>query len=78
MGARSVPSTSSSLHQQIQPTARPSRAGQFSLDEAVGCVLEIVIDGLDLEGVEEAMRLGVKAACKPGIVKITAGNYGKR
>ncbi|MGI6406466.1 MAG: formylmethanofuran--tetrahydromethanopterin N-formyltransferase [Syntrophaceticus sp.] len=56
----------------------PTIKGQVksSLDEAVGCVLEIVIDGLDLEGVEEAMRLGIKAACKPGIVKITAGNYG--
>ncbi|MGB8275417.1 MAG: formylmethanofuran--tetrahydromethanopterin N-formyltransferase [Alphaproteobacteria bacterium] len=40
------------------------------------CVLEIVIDGLDLESVREAMRRGLKAAAKPGIVQITAGNYG--
>lgn len=56
----------------------PTIKGQVesSLEGAVGCVLEIVIDGLDLEGVEEAMRRGIRAACRPGIVKITAGNYG--
>jgi len=40
------------------------------------CVLEIVIDGLGVEVVEEAMRRGLYAAAKPGIVQITAGNYG--
>lgn len=56
----------------------PTIKGQVesSLEEAVNCVLEIVIDGLELEDVEEAMRKGIKAACRPGIVKISAGNYG--
>ena len=40
------------------------------------CVLEIVIDGLDLGSVEEAMRRGLNAAAKPGIRQISAGNYG--
>ena len=40
------------------------------------CVLEIVIDGLDVKAVEEAMLRGLKAAVKPGILQITAGNYG--
>ncbi len=40
------------------------------------CVLEIVIDGLDVEAVEQAMRVGLQAAAKPGIKLITAGNYG--
>lgn len=39
-------------------------------------VLEIVINGLNLEAINNAMRVGVEAACLPGIVKITAGNYG--
>jgi formylmethanofuran--tetrahydromethanopterin N-formyltransferase len=38
--------------------------------------LEIVIDGLTPEAVAEAMRVGIRAACGPGIVKISAGNYG--
>jgi len=46
------------------------------LDEGINSVLEIVIDGLTLEAVEQAMRIGVTAAAKPGIKKISAGNYG--
>ncbi len=47
-----------------------------ALPEGVNAVYEIVIDGFDQASVEEAMRRGIRAACKPGIVKITAGNYG--
>lgn len=46
------------------------------LDDGVNCVLEIVIDGLTPEAVEEAMRVGINAAAKPGIKQISAGNYG--
>ena len=46
------------------------------LPEEVGCVLEIVIDGLDLPAVEEAMRRGLHAAARSGIRGISAGNYG--
>ncbi|MFM7151836.1 MAG: formylmethanofuran--tetrahydromethanopterin N-formyltransferase [Gemmataceae bacterium] len=46
------------------------------LPATVGAVYEIVIDGLDLPAVEQAMRVGIRAACRPGIVRITAGNYG--
>ena len=46
------------------------------LDDGINSVLEIVIDGLTLEAVEQAMRVGVMAAIKPGIKKISAGNYG--
>jgi formylmethanofuran--tetrahydromethanopterin N-formyltransferase len=35
-----------------------------------------VIDGLDLGAVEAATRAGVRAACRPGVVRISAGNYG--
>ena len=46
------------------------------IDAGINSVLEIVIDGLTLEAVEEAMHAGMKAATKPGVKKITAGNYG--
>jgi formylmethanofuran--tetrahydromethanopterin N-formyltransferase len=46
------------------------------LPEGVNAVYEIVIDGLDLPAVEQAMRAGVRAACVPGVLRITAGNYG--
>jgi formylmethanofuran--tetrahydromethanopterin N-formyltransferase len=35
-----------------------------------------VIDGLWEEAIQQAMRVGVLAACIPGIVRISAGNYG--
>jgi formylmethanofuran--tetrahydromethanopterin N-formyltransferase len=40
------------------------------------CAYEIVVDGLTLEAVENAMRAGLEAAAGPGVVQITAGNYG--
>jgi len=47
------------------------------LPEEVNCVYEIVINGLTLEAVKKAMGEGIKAALNvPGVVKISAGNYG--
>ncbi|MEM7467582.1 MAG: formylmethanofuran--tetrahydromethanopterin N-formyltransferase [Pseudomonadota bacterium] len=46
----------------------------------VGAVLEIVIDGLDKQSIDQATRVGIKAACslgaRKGIIGISAGNYG--
>jgi len=40
-------------------------------------VYEIVINGLTLQAVAEAMKAGLKAAAgSPGVVEITAANYG--
>jgi formylmethanofuran--tetrahydromethanopterin N-formyltransferase len=47
-----------------------------SLPDGVNAVYEIVIDGVDQPAVEQAMRVGIRAACVPGVVRITAGNYG--
>jgi formylmethanofuran--tetrahydromethanopterin N-formyltransferase len=47
-----------------------------ALPDGVNAVYEIVIDGLDLLTVENAMRAGIRAACRPGVIRITAGNYG--
>jgi formylmethanofuran--tetrahydromethanopterin N-formyltransferase len=56
------------------PTLRG--AVKSALPEGAGAVYEIVIDGLDLAAVEEATRIGVPAACLPGVLGISAGNYG--
>jgi formylmethanofuran--tetrahydromethanopterin N-formyltransferase len=57
------------------PTLRAVVKSELSPD--VGAVYEIVIDGLSAEAVREAMRVGLGAACAtPGIVRVTAGNYG--
>jgi formylmethanofuran--tetrahydromethanopterin N-formyltransferase len=57
------------------PTLRPV-APATELPEGIGAVLEIVIDGLDLPAVEQAMRRGIHAAAAAGAVQISAGNYG--
>lgn len=48
--------------------------------EEVKAILEVVIDGMSTEGIAEAMRLGIVAACDAvgpvGLVGVTAGNYG--
>ncbi len=45
--------------------------------ENVNAVYEIVINGLNLDAVKSAMAKGLKAAVKvPGVVKISAANYG--
>ncbi len=49
---------------------------QTALPDGTNAVYEIVIDGLDLPAVEEATRVGVRAACIPGVVRVSAGNYG--
>jgi formylmethanofuran--tetrahydromethanopterin N-formyltransferase len=49
---------------------------ESALPEGANATYEIVIDGVDLAAVEEATRIGVRAACIPGVRRIAAGNYG--
>ena len=45
--------------------------------EGVTCVYEIVVNGLNLDAIKNAMKYGVTAAAsQPGVVKISSGNYG--
>ncbi|MEM2466612.1 MAG: formylmethanofuran--tetrahydromethanopterin N-formyltransferase [Candidatus Bathyarchaeia archaeon] len=47
------------------------------IPEGVNCVYEIIINGLNQEVVRKAIAEGVSAAIKvPGVIKISAGNYG--
>ena len=46
------------------------------LSAGVNSVFEIALDGLDAKSISDAMRKGIDAACRPGVVRITAGNYG--
>lgn len=63
-----------STNEAYCPTLRGAVESQ--LPEGVNAVYEVVIDGLDLGAVETATRVGIEAACRPGVVKVTAGNYG--
>jgi formylmethanofuran--tetrahydromethanopterin N-formyltransferase len=57
------------------PTLR-GRVSGTQVPEGVNSVLEIVMDGLSLDSVVEATRIGVTSACMDGIQAVTAGNYG--
>jgi formylmethanofuran--tetrahydromethanopterin N-formyltransferase len=69
------PGLGTSTNHQFCPTLRNSITDS-SLPERCACVYEIVIDGLNHEAVANAMRAGIRAACLPGVLEITAGSYG--
>ena len=47
-----------------------------ALPEGVNSVLEIVVNGVDAASIATSMRAGIDAACRPGVIAISAGNYG--
>lgn len=50
---------------------------ESQVPKSVNAIYEIVINGLSLENVKMAMAEGIKAAVEaPGVLKISAGNYG--
>ena len=63
-----------SVNTAFCPTIR-SRT-ETSIPEGVNAVLEIVIDGLNEYVIREATKRGILKACIPGVVRISAGNYG--
>ena len=57
------------------PTLRARTSA--AIPDGTGAVYEIVIDGLSLESVQQAMRVGLHAASEcQGVKLISAGNYG--
>ena len=64
-----------SVNEAYCPTLRGA-VPHTELPDGVHAAYEVVIDGVDLASVEEAMRRGIHAAAGPGVVRITAGNYG--
>ena len=63
-----------STNDAFSPPLRPITAS--ALTDDVNGVFEIVIDGVDAAAVTTGMRVGIDAACRPGVRAITAGNYG--
>jgi len=59
------------------PSLKNKIGAESRVPEGVRYIPEIVINGLTLESVKEAMRSGIKAASTvEGVVRISAGNYG--
>jgi formylmethanofuran--tetrahydromethanopterin N-formyltransferase len=74
VGSRRIKSMIASTNDAFCPTLRA--VTQSALPEHVNSVLEIVINGTDAEAIAAAMRIGIDAACREGVVSISAGNYG--
>jgi formylmethanofuran--tetrahydromethanopterin N-formyltransferase len=76
VGAKHYKKMIASTNDAFCPTLRGRNGVTSELPDEVNAVLEIVVDGLDRAAIEQAMRAGIDAACRPGVVEITAGNYG--
>jgi formylmethanofuran--tetrahydromethanopterin N-formyltransferase len=49
---------------------------ETQLSAGANCAYELVIDGVDEPAIARAMAAGIRAAVGPGVVAISAGNYG--
>jgi len=74
VGSRRYKGMIASTNDAYCPTLRG--VSKTELPDGVNSSLEVVIDGLDSAAIAQATRVGVEAACIPGVVAITAGNYG--
>jgi formylmethanofuran--tetrahydromethanopterin N-formyltransferase len=74
VGARGYKGMIASTNDAYAPPLRPITP--TALPDGVNSVLEIVLDGLGPDVIAAAMRTGIEAACRPGVVAISAGNYG--
>ena len=74
VGSRRIKSMIASTNDAFCPTLRA--VTQSALPETVNSVLEIVVNGTDADAISAAMRFGIDAACRDGVVSISAGNYG--
>lgn len=74
VGSR-YPKLKASTNDAYCPTLRGTTASE--LPPRCQAVYEIVIDGLSFAAVQAAMKAGLHAAAaQPGLLRITAGNYG--
>src|SRR5262245_60704625 len=76
VGAKHYKKMMASTNDAYCPTLRGRGDVVSALPDEVNAVLEIVVDGLDRQAIEQAMRAGIGAASRPGVVEISAGNYG--
>jgi formylmethanofuran--tetrahydromethanopterin N-formyltransferase len=74
VGSKRYKGMTASTNDAFAPTLRA--VTDTDLHEGVNSVFEIVLDGLDAKSISDAMRKGIDAACRPGVLRITAGNYG--
>ncbi len=69
--------TIASTYEKFCPTLRDQLGEDSSLPDGVNSVMEIIMNGRDLSTIIEATQAAIKAAIEtPGLIMISAGNYG--
>jgi formylmethanofuran--tetrahydromethanopterin N-formyltransferase len=59
------------------PSLKERLGKESRVPEGVGYIAEIVYDGISLQAVKKATKVGIEAVLNiDGVVKISAGNYG--
>jgi formylmethanofuran--tetrahydromethanopterin N-formyltransferase len=74
VGSRRIKSMIASTNDAFCPTLRA--VTKTALPDGVNSVLELVINGTDAPAITTAMKAGIDAACRDGVIAISAGNYG--
>jgi formylmethanofuran--tetrahydromethanopterin N-formyltransferase len=68
-----------STYAEFCPTLKPQLGERSKVPDGVESVMEIIVNGCDLPAVAAACLAGVEAAKSvPGLIRISAGNYGGR
>lgn len=68
-----------STYEDFCPTLRSTIGEKSRLPDGVGSVMEIIINGRDLEAIAKATQAAIEASkTTPGLLRISAGNYGGR
>jgi len=66
-----------STYEAFCPTLRGKPGVESALPEGVNAVMEIIINGRDIESIIGATQAAIAASAEtPGLVRISAGNYG--
>jgi formylmethanofuran--tetrahydromethanopterin N-formyltransferase len=68
-----------STYDRYCPTLRGKPGVESALPDGVKAVMEVIVNGRDLGAVADAMQAAIAAAAEtPGLIRISAGNYGGR
>lgn len=71
--------TIASTYEKFCPLLRDNAAADSKLPEGVGSVMEIIFNGRDLAAIIDATQAAIAASVNtPGLLRISAGNYGGR
>jgi formylmethanofuran--tetrahydromethanopterin N-formyltransferase len=68
-----------STYEKYCPTLRGAPGVETALPDGVNSVMEIIVNGRDIQAIADAVQAAISAAVgTPGLIRISAGNYDGR